>query len=333
MEDTNQTPLLLESVDAAVSDDVHSNGAPSPVVEEDDLDLILWRMINDGSWLSGTDQVMGEQSEFPPEQSWRNPNNQAGDINMTCIAFAAILCSLVCFSMGFGSYKTRTIAVAMGSSVLIQPNRLFVETISVEQPSIDKDKDGPTIYRFTKEPPLVISIWSEEWMYFLNEGSQINISYSVISSSKLFLTIAHGNNHGYGRDYSDGYCYSSGQCKYDQSGLNPTLSWNIIQGNGIIQQNILLSGNYYITVENLNLEMEEVKIVCCAKVELNISGRALIYDTDKAYYMCKLARGRCVFPVLLLEENHVVLTTSQFNDQWHIQKRTSKERIVDLTGP
>ncbi|XP_076919782.1 E3 ubiquitin-protein ligase APD2-like [Bidens hawaiensis] len=234
-----------------------------------------------------------------PMVSRRNPSFLPGRGLITCIAYAAMLCSIVCFSMAFRVYKNGSITIGMGSSVLLQPNRFLVENINVEQHV--KNNVGPTLYGFNKKPHLDISGWLDvhcaylqanshkTWMYFLNEGSQINVTYSAVSSSKLLITIRRASD-GYGHDNGDGYCYASDQCL-----------------KCIIQQNILLSGNYYITVENLKPELE--------KVELKINGRSLVYNTDEAHYTCKLAQGRCVFDVLLLEENHVLLSAPQFNQE------------------
>ncbi|KAI3771378.1 hypothetical protein L6452_02541 [Arctium lappa] len=219
---------------------------------------------------------------------------------ITCIALLAMLWLIVYLNMVYGVQEIGTLRIGTGCSLLLKPNRFFVKTIKVEQPS---DNGGPILYGFNNQPPLnVVSSWSDaqnaslesnihkEWVYFLNEGSQINVSYSVPSSSRLFLTINRG---------SDGYC----PWLYDQSFPNTTLSWNIIRGNGLIQQHILQSGRYHIVVENLNSEVVEV--------QLNMSARAFIYDTSDAYYNCTLAQGRCVIPLLFLEENHAVLTTPQ----------------------
>ncbi|KAK9054934.1 hypothetical protein SSX86_026013 [Deinandra increscens subsp. villosa] len=314
---TNQTPLLLGSLDADVIDD-------------------YFRAVDDGE-----DQLItaGEEQTVNLVHSRRNPNRLTGEKTNLCIAYVATLWSIdrleqpfhvaylyyltfyayvmtfttVCLTVAFGFYPNGIIEIGMGSSLLLQPNRFFVKTVTVEQPS--RNNVGPILYGFNNQPPLDdISSWSEHWVYFLNEGSQINISYSA-QSSRLLLTISRGSD-GYGHDFGNGYCYASGRCLYDESDPSTIFSWNIIQGDGLIQQNILVSGNYYITVENLNLEVEEV--------ELNISGKALIYDTDNAFYMCMLARGRCVFHVFPLEVSHLVLTTPALNQEtssgeWRVQ--------------
>ncbi|XP_076955626.1 E3 ubiquitin-protein ligase APD1-like [Bidens hawaiensis] len=309
-----------------------------------------------------TNLPLQEQPEFPTMVApRRNPRT------LTTFAYVATLCSIVCFSMAFGVYKNRTITIGMGSSVLLQPNRFFVEKINVEQPF--KKTVGPILYGFNKKPHLDhMSSWSDAhsaslqsnshkgWMYFLNEGSQINITYTVVRSSKLLLTIrrvfielqVHTQSV---NQVFHLYCIAISFVMMDTAMVTvmvivmlQTNAWMISQvqvpfspgtpfklylffvqiGNGVIQENILQSGNYYIAVENLNRDVEEVcwKPVFIAQpipltyaseqVELNISGRGLVYDTDEAYYMCNLAQGRCVFDVLLLKENHVVLSTPQF---------------------
>ncbi|XP_028102193.1 uncharacterized protein LOC114301432 [Camellia sinensis] len=104
-----------------------------------------------------------------------------------------------------GVYGAINLQLGSNCSLLITPNPLFVESIKVEQ--LDEANNGPILYGFYKEPPRdVVTTWSEtqstyipahlykDWVYILNEGSQINISYSVNSpsSSSLILIIAQG---------------------------------------------------------------------------------------------------------------------------------------------
>ncbi|MFX9844277.1 DUF4792 domain-containing protein, partial [Acinetobacter baumannii] len=103
-----------------------------------------------------------------------------------------------------GVYAPETLHLGPNSSILIKPNNLFVDSIKVVELGAAK---GSMLYGFYKNPPLDGSIsWSEihktslpfsthkEWMYYLNEGSQISISYSVSSpsSSYIILVIAQG---------------------------------------------------------------------------------------------------------------------------------------------
>ena len=44
-------------------------------------------------------------------------------------------------------------------------------------------------------------------------------------------------------------------------------------------------------------------------VQLNITARALIYNTSEARDMCMVSQGQCSLPVLFGAESYVVLTT------------------------
>ncbi|KAH9602273.1 hypothetical protein KSS87_015679, partial [Heliosperma pusillum] len=107
-------------------------------------------------------------------------------------------------------------------------------------------------------PPLDIAqTWSEtlyasvkpesheEWVYFLNEGSQINISYNVPTSSSLLLIVAKGVEE-------------MAEWIEDPSYPDVTLSWNDVHGNGTIVQDISKSNDYYVAVGNLNSENVKV---------------------------------------------------------------------------
>ncbi|KAI8559638.1 hypothetical protein RHMOL_Rhmol04G0188800 [Rhododendron molle] len=158
-----------------------------------------------------------------------------------------------------GVYGSVNLQLGPNSSVLITPNPLFVEYI-------------------------------KEWIYVLNEGSQINISYSVNSTSlsSLILIIAQG---------SEGFA----QWLEDPSYPNTTLSWSIIHGSGVIQQDISWSSSYYVAVGNMNSEEVEV--------QLNLTVTSLLYNTTSAYYNCAVAQGACSLKMFFPNGNSAVLTS------------------------
>ncbi|KAK7844265.1 putative e3 ubiquitin-protein ligase xbat35 [Quercus suber] len=176
---------------------------------------------------------------------------------------------------------------------------------------------GPVLYGFYKAPVLdTVTTWSEtrnatvpEWAYLLNAGSQINISYSVVSpGSSVFLIIAEGN---------DGLS----QWLEDPTYPNTTLSWNLISGSGMITQDIYVSSSYYVAVGNLNTEEVEV--------QLNLRVKAYLYNTTEAYYKCTFADGMCGLNVLFPNGNAAVLTSPSAE-----QGKTSDELYVRLSyGP
>ncbi|XP_010262861.1 PREDICTED: uncharacterized protein LOC104601271 [Nelumbo nucifera] len=200
-----------------------------------------------------------------------------------------------------GFYGSVNLQLGPNYSRLLQANSIFVQDIKVQE--LGEPKLGPILYGFTKKPPLDVEMtWFEihnasipanshkEWIYFLNEGSQLDIVYSVKSqsSSPLSLIIAKGKE-------------SLVEWIEEPSYPNTTLSWNIIYGKGMIKQKIFKSYDYYIAVGNLNSEEVEV--------HLNITIRALVYNTTEAYYKCSLSRSLCSLKLFLFRANVAVLTS------------------------
>ncbi|KAI7999112.1 E3 ubiquitin-protein ligase APD2 [Camellia lanceoleosa] len=244
-------------------------------------------------------------------------------------------CMIVVFTFWFfvsmtlilGVYGSVSLQLGPNSSLLITPNTLFVESITVEQ--LDEAKNGPILYGFYKEPQADVELtWSQthntslpsgfhkEWIYMLNRGSQINISYSVNSPSpsSIILIIAQG---------SEGFA----QWLEDPSYPNTTLSWNIINGSGIIQQDILTSASYYVAVGNLNSEEVEV--------QLNLKVKAILYNTTEAYYNCAVACGMCNLKMLFPSGNAVVLTSpgpEQGTNVWQVQLSYGPRWLTYLVG-
>jgi hypothetical protein len=101
-----------------------------------------------------------------------------------------------------GVYGSVNLRLGPNCSLLLQPNPIFVQYVKVEE--LNESGPGPMLYGFYKVPVLdSVITWSEtlnvtvqvdshqEWIYYLNAGSQINISYSVdIMGPSLFVIIA-----------------------------------------------------------------------------------------------------------------------------------------------
>uniref|UniRef100_A0A5B6ZBZ8 E3 ubiquitin-protein ligase APD1-4 N-terminal domain-containing protein n=1 Tax=Davidia involucrata TaxID=16924 RepID=A0A5B6ZBZ8_DAVIN len=238
------------------------------------------------------------------------------DDTWSCIIVVLTFWFFVSLTFILGVYGSVNLRFGPNCSLLVQPNSFFVEYIKVEE--LDGAKTAPTLYGLYKTPPLdVTTTWSEihnaslpgsshkEWIYILNKGSQINISYSVNSpsSSSLVLLIAQGSE-------------SFAQWLEDPSYPNTTLSWNIICGSGMIQQDILKSSSYYVAVGNLNSEEVEV--------QLNIRVKAFLYNATAAYYKCSLAQGSCISKVFFPHGNAVVLTSpgpeqGAASNEWYVK--------------
>ncbi|KAL0451024.1 UNVERIFIED_CONTAM: E3 ubiquitin-protein ligase APD2 [Sesamum latifolium] len=115
------------------------------------------------------------------------------DDDKSCFIASTTFSFLVAMTVAFGLYGSETLRLGPNTSMLITPNHLFVESV-------------------------------KEWIYYLNEGSQINISYSVdsLSSSSILLVIA--------------------------------------EGNGSIQKAVSESSTYYIAVGNLNADVVKASL-------------------------------------------------------------------------
>ncbi|GLT89424.1 hypothetical protein SLE2022_074050 [Rubroshorea leprosula] len=226
------------------------------------------------------------------------------DDTWSCIIVVLTFWFFVAMTLILGVYGASNISLGPNCSLLIQPNPIFVQSITVEE--FNGAANGIELYGFYKTPPLAVeTTWSETyvttvqvdshkaWIYYLNEGSQVNISYTVNSSgSSVFLIIAQGN---------DGLT----QWLEDPTYPNTTLSWNVVHGSGVIQQDIDIASSYYIALGNLNSEEVEV--------ELNLRFKAWKYNTTEAYYKCTFTQGRCSLSVLFPKGNIVVLTSPSPN--------------------
>ncbi|KAI9195384.1 hypothetical protein LWI28_014372 [Acer negundo] len=238
----------------------------------------------------------------------------------TAIPFWFLAASLLVI---FGFYGSLDLQLSSNYSLLIQPNTFFVQTIKVKQ--VCQQNSGMLmLYGFRKPPPLdVEKAWTEthnvavvfehkEWLYYLNKGSKVDIFYSVKSpsSAALSLVIVQGRNGLI--DWVD-----------DPSDPNQTLSWNIMFGSGVIQQEIPESDFYYIAVGNFNSQQVEV--------QLNFTVNAVVYNTSNAYYSCSVSSHKCSLRLYFLSGNLAVLTTtgptelntsifqSAFNDNWNVR--------------
>lgn len=217
-----------------------------------------------------------------------------------------------------GIYGSVTLRLGPHCSLLLDANPLFVEYIEVEE--LNETRVSPMLYGFYKAPLLnAITTWSENYdvslpagshrerVYILNEGSQMNISYVVNSSSAshLILVIAAGD---------EGFS----QWLEDPLYPNNTLSWNIIRGSGTIQLDVIRSSSYYVAVGNLNSEEKEVKLI--------LSMKGVLYDTTEAYYSCDLSQESCRLKLLFPfpQGSAALLTTPGLNQgmstgQWYVK--------------
>ncbi|KAL1804645.1 hypothetical protein ACET3Z_027713 [Daucus carota] len=221
----------------------------------------------------------------------------------TCCCISLLITSwfLVSVTLMFGLYGSSTLQLGPNCSLRIRANPLFVEYVKVKQ--LDGTKEGPRLHGFSKDPPLEVLVASsaseklslpersqKDWIYFLNKGSQMNISMTVMSSSSSPLELAIGEGIEGLTQWLDNPMYP-----------NNIFSSDIIHGNGTINHSVTKSSNYYVSVINLNSEIVEM--------QLNLTLKALLYNTTQAYYKCSLSYGECTFRTSYSDGYTVVLTT------------------------
>lgn len=251
------------------------------------------------------------------------------DDTWSCIIVVLTFWFFVSMTLILGVYGSVNMRLGPNCSILLHPNPLFVQYLKVEE--LDEPTPGPMLYGFYKVPPLeVITTWDQkleaymapyshrEWVYYLNKGSQVNITYSVssLSSSSLILVIAQG---------SEGLS----QWLEDPTYPNITLSWQLINGNGTVQQNIYTSSSYYVAVGNTNLEEVEV--------QLNLTVKALQYNTTGAYSKCNLTQGQCSLKLFFPKANAAVITSPGPeqgipSDEWYVKLSYGPRWMTYIVG-
>ncbi|GMH12222.1 hypothetical protein Nepgr_014063 [Nepenthes gracilis] len=228
-----------------------------------------------------------------------------------------------------GFYGSVNLQLGPNCSLLITENPLFVQSIEAQE--VEGQISGSMLYGFHSTPSLDIETnWSEthpasiqsnfhkEWVYYLNAGSKLDISYEVKfpSNDPLFLVIARGQE-------------SLIEWIDDPSYPNTTLSWNIVYGSGRIEQEIMKSDTYFVAVGNLNSGAVEV--------QLNFTIKALVYNTTRAYFKCSLSDSKCSFDLFILKENAVIITSpgpgqAEADDSWYVKVSYGPRWLTYLVG-
>ncbi|CAL5192308.1 unnamed protein product [Lathyrus oleraceus] len=235
------------------------------------------------------------------------------DEKWSCLAVIFSFWFFVAVTMIMGVYGSMTVVLGPCSSIVLQPNPVFVQYVKVENL---EGNPGLVLYGTYRYPPLdVVSTWREtlntsipygadkEWKYYLNRGSEVNISYSVSSeSSSIYLVIAEGAD-------------SLSMWLEDPTYPNTTLSWNVIHGTGMITQEIFRSSYYYVALGNLEDEVE---------VELNLTVRAFLHNTTNAFYKCAPTSSPCSLNIDFPHGNKAVLVSpapqqNTSNDEWYVK--------------
>ncbi|KAF5953619.1 hypothetical protein HYC85_006475 [Camellia sinensis] len=320
MEPTDQAAQSASSSSSASASSSSStiwefSGAPTtsysffPVREEEEV--AAEEAEDDGdrpSLLVQRQTGVGYHVHYPITTEDEETSRLIRDDTWSCIIVVLTFWFFVSMTLILGVYGAVNLQLGSNCSLLITPNPLFVESIKVEQ--LDEANNGPILYGFYKEPPRdVVTTWSET------------------QSTYIPAHLYKARNEGFA------------QWLEDISYPNSTMSWNVIHGSGIIQQDIFQSSTYYVAVGNLNQEeVEEAVQVkgfgsplirymigdgnetflclcysfalnCVKQVQLNISLKAFLYNTSDAYYNCAVAHSACSLKMFFPSGNAAVLTS------------------------
>ncbi|KAI9091637.1 hypothetical protein K1719_028080 [Acacia pycnantha] len=230
-------------------EDTPSSSSPLPPVSTSQLQAEE----ADNSNEQNHQQPLGNSLSYRANIYMANPHLAAirGDV-CSCLIILITFWLVATIGLVAGIYGTTTLQLGPYSSVLIQLNSIFVQSIKVEQ--INEPKPGIMLYGFDEPPALDVKTnWSrsyngsvphnfyKEWIFYLNRQSQLDIFYDVKSPrfSKLSLVIAQGREELLGWIEKPSF-------------PNTTFSWNIIYGRGRdkITQKISDPFSYYVALGN-----------------------------------------------------------------------------------
>ncbi|XP_019102518.1 PREDICTED: uncharacterized protein LOC104792617 [Camelina sativa] len=219
-------------------------------------------------------------------------------------------------------FGPKNVWLGPSSSIIVDPSSFFVKSIMVKE--LDYSKSGLQLYGFYGSPPLDRLVnWSESrvfplshdtykgWPYYFNEGSSMNISYRVKPEGSAVQLVVNEGSQGISRTFWEEPAFHY---------IN-ALSWNLIEGSGMIELKMIKSSSYYLAVANLKKRKD-------VEVELTIDVRAVLYDTKQSFYNCTFSNGECTFKLnaMSLVGNSFVVTSPapshegvSIEDKWYIK--------------
>ncbi|XP_077214451.1 E3 ubiquitin-protein ligase APD2-like [Tasmannia lanceolata] len=342
MEESTHTPISSSSSSIASISSSSSIGPASATTPEAPSSSSSFSSPSTLSFTQGQDEQEHQEQEKEEEEPQQTSLSDGIDIFIydwvsslitdearSCLFLLVTFWFFASMTLILGLYGSVNLQLGPNWSQNLQANSFFVQEIKVKADS--ESQHAPMLYGFVKPPPLdVETTWSEthnayimanfhqEWTYYLNKGSEVNVSYSVKSygSSPLFLVIAQGNE-------------SIIEWIKEPAYPNTTLSWNIILGNGLIQQKFLKSSDYYIAVGSLNSKV--------MKVQLNFSIHAFLYNTTAAYYKCSLNHNLCGLKLSIFGADVAVLATpgpeeATESNSWYVELSYGPRWITYFIG-
>ncbi|KAI4364280.1 hypothetical protein MLD38_020393 [Melastoma candidum] len=251
------------------------------------------------------------------------------DDTWSCVIVVLTFWFFVSMTLILGVYGSVTLLLGPNSSILIEPNSIFVQSLKVEE--LDDTKPQLMLYGFLKTPELDVTT---TWYQSHNASVPADSHQARVLAPLSILSLPKGDI-GYGcLSRRSSLCFTEcskgfSQWLEDPTYLNITLSWNLVNGAGTIRQVIYKSSSYYIAVENLNYE--EVEVL------LDVSVKAYLYNTTEAYYKCTFLRGKCSFSIRFPSSDVAVLATqapgpSTPSDDWHIKVSYGPRWITYIVG-
>ncbi|RXI01396.1 hypothetical protein DVH24_014745 [Malus domestica] len=223
------------------------------------------------------------------------------DDTWSCIIVLLTFWFFVSLTLILGVYGSSSLELGPNTSILLQPNPFFVQSIKVQE--LNASNPGPVLYGFYSTPPLdTATIWSEM--------RTVSVPADSHTASQEGLA----------------------QWLEEPTYPNTTLSWNLIHGSGMIEQDLSKSSTYYVSVGNMNADVVEHTAtvsnrlsesknakpyfaldidpdLLVLRVQLNFTMNALVYNTTTAYSKCTFMDESCTLKILFPEGNVAVLTT------------------------
>ncbi|KAH7420673.1 hypothetical protein KP509_13G016500 [Ceratopteris richardii] len=202
------------------------------------------------------------------------------------------------------TYSTQIVDMEMNYSHLYTANPLFVNKIVVTN---RLSSEGAVIYGFSSPPKLDRQInWTEiydfslqrqeyeEWGFWLNKGSQVDLQYNIYDPSSTVLLLMIKGKQALQK-------WESGQTSNDVAVFLKT-----IEGRGSLQYSIETDERYFFIFQNN--EQQNVKV----NVSVNIQSK--VHNPDNFKSKCYLTSSSCALQLDFLGTNTLLLTTTPITE-------------------
>lgn len=223
--------------------------------------------------------------------------------------FAVLLLGSLWLLLSF--HATENVEMRRNYSRVFAANSLFVRRIVVTN---RLQNEGPVIYGLSVTPELNKEInWTEEhdafvpsndhqeWAFWLNRGSQVEVQYNISNPSmELLLAVIQGEEN-------------MQKWIKNPTTPDPVSSWKVAQGNGTLQYKTELNHNYYFSFANVQSSD--------AQVNVQLKFQSKVYSTENCKSQCYLTSATCAVHLNFLASDVLLLTSPQTDqgiEQGHI---------------